>query len=86
MRPFILAALPILVLAACGRQSTMPPTTTSAPSPTLSGSPASKAPEAANSLPNGSQTDAPLTPAAGNIDTTRVGPATSPRRPAATGY
>ena len=87
MRFPVLAILPILILAGCGTQSTMPTTTTAGPSPTLGAQPASKAPESANSLPNGSQTDTSLTPTAGDLNTTRVGPATrAVRRSATTGY
>lgn len=81
MRSYVLAALPLLALAGCGAQSTMPPVSTAAPTPSLSGQPASKAPESANSLPLGSATDAPLTPSVGEVNNTRVGPATRPVRP-----
>ena len=86
MRSFALAALPILALAACGPQSTMPPTSTVAPSQTTGASPTSKAPESANSLPNGAQVNAPLTPTSGNINNTQVGPSTRTRPRSTTGY
>ena len=80
MRSYILAALPILALAGCGQQAAQPPSTTAGPSPTLGAQPASKAPESANSLPSGAQVDTTLTPATGDINTTRVGPSTPVRR------
>ena len=89
MRSYILAALTVLALAGCGQQAGQPPTSTAvvpAGAALTGAQPASKEPESANSLPRGAQVDTTLTPAAGNIDTTRVGPATPVRRPATSGY
>lgn len=91
MRLYILAVLPVLALAGCGDQSRQPPTSTAGPG-ALGQSPQQTEPESANSLPKGAQVNSPLTPNAGNINDTRVGPATTPvrrpamRRPSTTGY
>ena len=88
MRSYFLAALPLLALAGCGSQASQMPSTSNAPTPALSGGAQNKAPEAANSLPPGSQTNAPLTPTVGDVNSTRVGPATPvrPSRPTTRGY
>lgn len=76
MRVATLLLLPVLALAGCAAESRMAPVTSSR----VTGGAASQEPEPPNSLPRGSAVAAPLTPAAGNIGTTRVGPA------ARTGY
>ena len=71
MRIPVLLMLPALALAGCAAESRTAPTSSSR----LSNGPSSTEPEAANSLPRGSATQAPLTPQVGNIGTTRVAPA-----------
>ena len=61
-----------VALAGCSAESRQAPVSTSR----LTGGSASSEPEPSNSLPRGSSVMAPLTPPAGNVDTTRVGPAT----------
>lgn len=70
-------AFPFLALAAlgaCAYESTDPPVS----SPTAS---RTAEPQPPNSLPEGAAVNAPLTPAAGNVATTRVGPSTTTRAP-----
>ena len=71
MRIVVLLMLPALVLAGCAAETRTPPASTSR----VTNGPSSTEPEAANSLPRGSSTQAPLTPPAGNVGTTRVAPA-----------
>lgn len=59
-----------IAVAGCAAESRSPPVSTS-----RFGGPSSTEPEAANSLPLGSTVSGSLTPAAGNINTVRVGPA-----------
>ena len=66
-------AFPLLALAslgACAFESTAPPVSSATASRTAE-------PQPPNSLPDGSAVNAPLTPGAGNIATTRVGPSTT---------
>ena len=86
MRPYVLAALPVLVLAGCNAPPPPAPNAAVAPNSALGAQPASKEPESANSLPRGDQTNSTLTPGVGDGNSARVGPATPVRRPTTTGY
>lgn len=76
MRILPLLLLPMLAFAGCAAESKAPPMSSSRNSP---GS-GEQEPEPPNSLPRGSSVDAPLTSRVGNIENTRVGPATVPSR------
>ena len=71
MRVVSLLLVPVLALAGCAAESRSAPVSLSR----SSNAPSSTEPEAANSLPRGSATQAPLTSPVGNIGGTRVGPA-----------
>ena len=72
MRFSILAALPIIVLAGCAEESRLAPVSTA-----FGGmGPSMSEPEPANSLPRGSSVGSALTGPVGNLENTRVGPAT----------
>lgn len=75
MRVAALLLLPTLAVAGCAAESRLAPVSTAGNS---SGS-ASTEPEPSNSLPRGSSVMEPLTGPAGNVGTTRVGPATTGR-------
>ncbi len=72
MRLSILAILPMIAIAGCAQESHQSPVSTA-----FRGSgPSNGEPEPANSLPEGSSVDEPLTGRVGNVANTRVGPAT----------
>ena len=71
MRSIISVLVSFLAVAGCAQESRQMPVTSS-----TTGGPASKEPEAANSLPRGSAINGPLAPAYGDINTVQVGPAT----------
>ncbi len=73
MRFSILAILPIVAFAGCAQESRQAPVSTA-----FGGmGPAETEPEPANSLPRGAAVDGALTGRAGNLNSTRVGPATT---------
>ncbi len=76
MRILPLLLLPMLAFAGCSAESKAPPMSSSRNSPGAG----SQEPEPPNSLPRGASVDAPLTPRVGNLENTRVGPATSSTR------
>ncbi len=72
MRFSILAILPMVALASCAQESRQAPVSTA-----FGGmGPAETEPEPANSLPRGAAVDEALTGRVGNLNSTRVGPAT----------
>ena len=71
MRKYLLATLSVVGLADCAGASMRPPASTAQTQ--ASGAP-SMDPQSPNSLPPGSQVQAPFTPAEGNISSTQVGP------------
>ena len=82
-KPFPAAAvLAALAVAGCAQFSTQPPVAVAA---TVSGAPTNTEPEPPNSLPLGSQVQAPLTPPEGNLNRTTAtlpfGPYAAPLRP-----
>ena len=68
------ALLLSLAAAGCAGISHEPPVSLAQ---TLAGGPPSQEPQSPNSLPPGSQVNAPFAPAIGNISTTRVGPSSN---------
>lgn len=72
MRFPVIAILSMIALAGCAEESRLAPVSTA-----FRGSgPSNSEPEPANSLPRGSSVDEALTGRVGNIENTRVGPAT----------
>lgn len=72
MRFTMLAFLPMIALAGCAEESRLAPVSTA-----FGGmGPSNSEPEPANSLPRGSAVDEALTGRVGNLENTRVGPAT----------
>ena len=69
--PFLLA---VLAVAGCAAGSQAPPSSSVRP---LAAGSSSSEPQPSNSLPQGSSVNAPLTPSAGDVGSTRVGPARS---------
>ncbi len=73
MRFSILAILPVVAFASCAQESSQAPVSTA-----FGGmGPSSTEPEPVNSLPRGSSVERALTGPAGNLNSTRVGPATT---------
>lgn len=67
-----IAILSIIALAGCAEELRLAPVSTAF----RSSGPSNSEPEPANSLPRGSSVDEPLTGRIGNLQNTRVGPAT----------
>lgn len=75
----ILSVAVLASVAACARYESRARPVSMDPVP--GAGPSSMEPQPPNSLPLGSAVDAPLTPPAGDIATTRVGPASTPAAP-----
>ncbi len=72
MRFIMLAILPMIAVAGCAEESHLAPLSTA-----FGGmGPSMSEPEPANSLPRGSSVNEALTGRVGNLENTRVGPAT----------
>lgn len=70
----IVALLSLLAAVGCAGLSHEPPVSLAQ---TLTGGPPDQEPQSPNSLPPGSQVNAPFTPAMGNVSTVRVGPSSA---------